>query len=148
MDLLVSLGVNSSLAVQFVIFAVVYTILKYVLFRPYFAAYNERSERTIGKAELAERYIAETRDLEEQFAVQAREMNEQFKSIYDRTRAEALKEYDYLVNEARGRAKSFIDTNNRQIRVQMEAARADLSKEVAGVSQLINQKLIGKDLTL
>lgn len=147
MDLLISLGVNSSLAMQFGIFAIVYAVLKYVLFTPYFAAYNERNNRTVGKTELAERYIAETKALEEKFAQTAQEVNERFKAVYDKTRAEALKDYDQLVNDARARSRTLVEDTQKKIRGELEAARTQISKEVGGIAQLINQKLIGKDLT-
>ena len=54
MDLLIQLGVNHTLAVQLVMFLVTFVILKYVLFEPYYAAFNERQERTVGRTELAD----------------------------------------------------------------------------------------------
>lgn len=147
MDLLISLGVNSTLVIQFATFLVLYAVLKYALFAPYFAAYNERSHRTVGKAELAERYIAETKQMEEQFAAKAQEVNEQFKAIYDKTRSQAMKDYDRLVGEARTRSKALADEAVRKIHKEMDFARAQLGQEVSSVAQLINQKLIGKEIT-
>jgi F0F1-type ATP synthase membrane subunit b/b' len=147
MDLLTSLGVNSTLAVQFGLFLVTYFALKDILFRPYFEAYNERNERTVGKAEQAERFVAETRELEEKFAIRAREVNERYKLVYDRSRNEALKEYDRLVTEARQRAKEMTDGSRGKIQLEMQEARSHLGQEVTGVAQLINRQLIGKDLS-
>jgi F0F1-type ATP synthase membrane subunit b/b' len=147
MELLISLGVNQTLAYQFGIFVVVYLTLKYVLFVPYFHAYNERNERTVGKTELAERFVAETHELEQAYAQKAQEVNERYKSVYDRTRAEAVKEYDRLVGDARAQGKKLIDEARNQVQKEMTSARTQLAQEINGISQLINHKLIGKDLS-
>jgi F-type H+-transporting ATPase subunit b len=147
MDLLTSLGVNSSLFIQFGLFLVVYVVLKHVLFEPYYAAYKERSERTVGKAELAERFVNETKALEEQFSARAQEANEKYMAVYEKTRSEAMKEYDIKVNDARARAKKVVDESRRHIESEVATARVQLNKDTGAVSQLINQKLIGKDLS-
>lgn len=147
MELLTSLGVNQTLAVQFAIFLVTYVALKYFLFGPYYQAYHERNERTVGKTELAERFVAETRELEDKFASRAREVNERYKALYDKSRGEAMKEYDRLVTDARNRTKELVDQSRSQIQKEIEGAKDKLGQEVASVSKLINSQLIGKDLT-
>lgn len=146
MELLTQLGVNSSLGFQLVCFLIVYAILKYVLFTPYFKAYNERNLRTVGQTELAEKFVTETRELEEKFAAKATEVNERYKAVYDKTRSEAAKEYDRMVNESRAQAKRLVDEARSKIQKEMEGARTHLKSEVASVSKLINQKLVGKEL--
>ncbi len=147
MDLLTSLGVDSSIGYQLGIFLTCFAVLKYFLFNPYFAAYNGRNSRTVGQTELAERYLNETKDLEEKYASKAQAVNERFKAVYDKTRNEANKEYDRVVNESRVQAKGLLDASIVSIQKEMEKARTQLNAEVPAVSQLINQKLIGKDLT-
>lgn len=146
MDLLISLGVNSSLAYQLAIFVVCYLVLKYLLFTPYFKAYNERNLRTVGQTELAEQYISETRQLEERFAQRATEINEKYKDVFDKTRAEANRSYDQVVFDARAKAKQLLDDSRKQIGDEMAKVQDQLKSEVGSISQLINQKLVGKDL--
>lgn len=146
MGLLVSLGVNQTLFFQLGIFFAVFIVLKHVLFEPYFKAYVARNEATVGQAELAERYLAETKDLEEQFAVKAQTANERFRAIFEKTRGETVKEHDRLVTEARTRAKSLTDAARKKIQVEVDGAKTQLSKEIPGVSKLIVQKLIGDSL--
>ncbi len=147
MELLTSLGVNSTLGIQFAIFLFCFVVLKYLLFKPYFAAYNERNQRTVGQTELAEKYLLETKDLEERFAVKATEVNERYRAVFEQTRQEANKEFDSVVNGARARAKQLVDDTRKKISTEMESARTKLDAEVGAVSQLINQKMIGKELT-
>ncbi len=144
-NLLSSLGVNDTYYVEFGLFLAVYLTLKYVLFGPYFAAYNQRNDRTVGQTELAERFVNETRELEERFSKRAQEVNERFKAVFDKSRSEAMKEYDRMIGEARTKAKSLVEDTRQRIGTEMETARKQLSSEVGAVSQLINHKLIGKD---
>ncbi len=143
MGLLMSLGVNQTLFFQFGIFVAVFVVLKYVLFVPYFAAFNKRNEATVGQTELAERYLSETKALEEAFAQKAQAANEKYRAVYDQIRADTVKEYDRLVSDARARAKTRTDAARKKIEADMQTARTQLTKEIPGVSQLIVQKLIG-----
>src|ERR1700691_5507646 len=101
MDLLIHLGVNNTLGIQLVTFLITFMVLKYFLFEPYYAAFNERKERTLGKTELAERFISETRELEAKYAERAQAANDRFREVFDKSRGEAVKEYDNLISEAR-----------------------------------------------
>jgi F-type H+-transporting ATPase subunit b len=146
MDLFTQLGVNSTLPYQLATFIVAFVVLKYLLFKPYFAAFNERRERTIGMTELAERFVAEARELEEKYTMRAQEVNDRFREIYDKSRAETMQEYDRLIGEARGKTRAAVEQTRKKIQVEMEGARKQLQSEVGSVTQLISQKLIGKDL--
>lgn len=147
MDLLIQLGVNQTLGIQMATFLIAFVVLKYLLFEPYYAALNERKERTLGKTELAERYIAESRELEEKFTIRAQEANDRFREVFDKSRLEAAREHDRLVTAAREKAKALLDESSRKIQKEMASARTQLNQEVKVVSQLINQKLIGKELS-
>ncbi len=146
MHLLIQLGVNETLAIQFATFLVVFLVLKTLLFGPYFAAYVERKERTLGKTELAERYIAEAQVLEDKYNKEARDANDRYRDVYDKSRSEALKEYDQEVNNARNKSKDLIEQSRVKIAAELQKARTQLEAELPAVAQLINQKLIGKDL--
>jgi len=146
MDLLIQLGVNQTLAIQLIVFLIVFVALKHLLFTPYFAAYKQRQERTVGQTELAERFVAETRELEERYAARAQDANDKFREVYDKARVDAVKEYDKQVSEARAKTKSIIDETAQKIQKEMAAVRSQLTSETSGVSQLMVQKLVGKDL--
>ena len=146
MELLTSLGVNSSLAVQFVIFVVCYGLLKRMLFDPYFAAFDVRSARTVGTTELAEKFATETRELEKQFAARALEVNDRFRQAFEAARQDATREYDRIVAEARSRAKHVVDDTSARVKSEVDGAHAQIRADAAAVSSLISQKLVGKDV--
>jgi len=147
MDMLTQLGVNETLAIQLGMFLVVFVALKYLLFGPYFAAFNERQARTLGKTELAERYLAESRAMEETYALRAREANDRYREVFDKSRAETNKQYEQLVSDARNQSKVRIEEMRAQIRKEIQGVQTQLTQEVPAVSQLINHKLIGKEFS-
>lgn len=145
MELLTSLGINSTTYIHLAIFLVVFVVLKDFVFKPYFRAFVERNDRTVGQTETAEKYSVDTKALEAQYAEKAREINEQFKQIYDKTRQGATKEYDRLVAEARARSKELVEQARTSIQSEIQAARLQLSAEVPVLSELISNQLVGRE---
>lgn len=143
MELLKTLGLDSTVAFQFGIFLIVYLFLSNLLFKPYLKAFNKRKEQTVGKTDTAERYISETQDLENEYETKAREINQQFKVIYDESRTLALKEHDRLVSEARAKAKSLTEKAQQEITSQMQAAQQELQSQIPVIAKTITGQVIG-----
>jgi F0F1-type ATP synthase membrane subunit b/b' len=147
MDLLRGLGVVPEfLGYHLVIFLMTYLFLHFVLFRPYFKAYLGRVERTMGRAEMAERYLAESRSLQAEYEAKAQELSHKYRAIFDSSRAKAMREYDQMVNEARQAAKAEFETAKKSIAAEMQGARKNLQAEVPVLSEVITARLLGKDL--
>lgn len=146
MEIFKTLGINETIFMQFGIFMVVYLFLSNVLFKPYLKAFTKRKEQTVGKTDLAERFIEEAKELEVEYSTKARAMNQKTKEIFDASRSEALKAHDEVVAEARDKAKGIIETTRKEIETQVEAARQQLDTEVPAISKSINQQVIGKEL--
>ena len=146
MEILTALGVNSTLGIQFIIFLVAYVFLTTLVFKPYHRAYEERVKRTEGNTDLAERILTESKDLELQFEQKARALNNETKIIFDHSRTEAMKEYDRMVSQARDRAKSIMEKTRLQIGHEFESARAELNKEIPGITKTVVQKMMGQEV--
>lgn len=145
MEIFTSLGLDETLFVQMGVFLVVFVVLKKLLFEPYFAAYRERKERTVGQTEAAERYVNEARELEQQYSSKAQQINQQFKSIYDQSRVEAMKEYDQVIQVARNNSKQWTEQARSKIQKEVREAREKMSPDIPAISQLITAKLMGKE---
>jgi F-type H+-transporting ATPase subunit b len=146
MELLRGLGVNATVGIQLVIFLATYLVLHFVLFKPYFRAYVNRVERTMGRAELAERFLAESQHLQTEYERRARELSAQTKTIFDGSRTQAMREYDQLVNEARQAAKASFESSKQKINTEMAGARQGLQGEIPNLAEVITARLLGKDL--
>lgn len=145
MELLSALGVNQTVAIQFIIFVVVYFVLNKVLFTPYIAALEERRSRTEGQSEKAEQFMEEAKALHDQYAVKVREMNAQQKDIYDQARGEAMKRYEQIVVGAREKSKNTIEEAQKTLKADLQKIRQQAEQEIPAITSLITERLIGKE---
>lgn len=140
-----SLGVNSTIWIQLVIFVFAYAVILNLVVKPYYNAYLERQKRTQGNQNLAETLTTQARDLEAAYQAKARELNLQIKDIYDRARSEASKEQDKINTEAREKAKAYLDSARAELKDESNRAREALIKEAPLVGQAITDRLLAKD---
>lgn len=145
MELLTALGVNQTVAIQFIIFVAVYIVLNKVLFTPYIAALDERRERTEGQSETAEKYFEEAKTLQEQYTAKMRELNDRQKDIYDQSRGEAQKRYDEVVTTAREKTKNVVENAQKELKAEALKIRQQAEKEIPMLSSLITERLTGKE---
>ncbi len=146
MEILLALGVNTTIWFQLGCFLVAFLAVSQLIFKPYLAAHNERVRRTAGQEDSAERVLQEVTSLRTQYESKAREVNSTFRAIYDQSRTEAMREHDRLVTAAREMTSKYIDENRRQIAGEMDKARKELTKEAPAVGAAIAGRLIGKEL--
>jgi F0F1-type ATP synthase membrane subunit b/b' len=148
MELLKSLGVDSTLWIQLVCFLVSYLAFSNLILKPYAAALAEREKRTIGSEEAAVRLLENATDLESEYEVKARSLHSKIKSVYDQSRSEAGKECDRRTQLARAEATEALERSRAEISNQIVAARKALSSEVPAIGAVIASKLAGKEISL
>ena len=148
LSLLSALGVNETIWIQLGCFLVSYVALTQLIFKPYLKAYHERENRTVGGEETAIRIIEEAQELTGTYEKKAREMNSEIKHVYDRKRAEAMKDYEAMLAEARENSSTLIEAAREKVKTEVEAARKKLSAEIPAVSSAIATRLAGKDLSI
>jgi len=143
MEMLKSLGIDSTIIIQFFVFLAGYVVLTRLVFKPYFKAYLERYNRTTGSEDLASQIDSETELLEKEFEENAKAINFKIKKIFDDEKKVALQKQDGLVKDAylkatelRNKSKLKLDENKKSIMDQLE-------KEVEPLSELIKQKVLG-----
>ena len=147
MDIITSLGLNMTIASQFVIFLVTYVFLSNLVFKPYFKAYQERKKRTVGNEETAHRVISETQELEKTYEKKARKINDEFKAMYDSARSVAMREHDQIVSEARAHAQQLLSKARTELKAQADSAHSQIVTEAPSVAKVMVSKLLGKDVT-
>jgi F-type H+-transporting ATPase subunit b len=148
MEILRSLGVDWTLFIHLVCFGISYFFLTTFVLKPYAAAHHERERRTVGNEEVAARLIEEAHKLQEKYEQRARALNSEIKGYYDKSRTEAMEQYDQLVSGAR--AEANIVTKGAQAEVQREVgnARKALVAEIPSVAATIASKLAGKEISV
>jgi F0F1-type ATP synthase membrane subunit b/b' len=148
MEILKSLGVDSTLWIHLACFLISYVALTQLILRPYMAAAKEREARTVGGEENAVRIIDEANNLHSEYEQKARSVNSEIKGFYDQSRSAAMKEYDRLVEAARNEANQLLTASRTEIAGEVQTARRTLSSDIPNVATAIASKLAGKEISL
>ncbi len=104
---------------QIILFLVLWTFLRRLLFEPHLAVLKNREERNAGALKEASRVKAE-----------AEEMGGQYRTRLTGIRAGAMQQVDTVYREA-----------EEQARVVIESARADAASTMAGLRETLAQEL-------
>lgn len=145
--LIVSLGINPTLWTQLAIFLVTFAILNWIVFKPYYKAYEEREKRTVGSKEGTDKIMIETNRLQSQYETEARKVNDQIKQAFDLARQNALTEQNKILAEARDQAAATLKSARQSLEKEIQSARQTLKSEVTEIGAAITDKLIGKEAT-
>jgi len=145
MAILNQLGINQTIFFQFVIFAIAYITLYFLVFKPYTAALTEREVRTKGGEELAGELHRQAQELQSNYEKKARHINSQIKEIFDQYRTEAGKETDAIVGKARSEAQALMEKARQKVTAEISNAEKKLHDDVPQVAQAIASKLLAKN---
>ncbi len=148
MELLKSIGINSTLWIHFACFAVAYLSLSNFLFKPYAAALRERESRTVGNEERAARMLDEAAEIHTQYEQKAKLVSAAIRTEYDKSRAEAMHEYDQVVTSARSEAAKALEHSRQLISTELGKAKTLLAQEVPSVTSAIASKMAGREISL
>lgn len=142
MDIFGQLGINTTAAFQFVLFAIALTFLSKVVFAPYAHALEERQKRTKGSEDLALEYQTKSIEMQNEYEGKLRDLNSQIKTSVDQAKAEATKDYEALVSKARQESEELVQNNRQKVAASVQQAMADLKSQTSAVAMAITTKLL------
>ncbi len=144
MDILAQLGINFTAVIQFVLFSIVMIFLSKFVFAPYAHALEEREARTKGGEDLALEFHNKATELQSEYETKLVSLNKDMKEIIDASKAEASKNMEAAVTEARKTADQLIADNKVNIANSVKKAESELKNETNSAALLITNKLLGK----
>ena len=142
MEILAQLGIDSTAFVQFGIYVVSFFTFYYLIFKPYFEAFNKRVEHTFGSQENSEKIVEQTNELKVEFDRKTQSINESYKEIFDNQRTLAMNEHDRIIGEARDKAKSIIENTREKIKSEIDKTKTELQTHIPEVSNQVVEKLL------
>lgn len=143
LQILLQLGANETVFIQFGLFVVTISFLTVVVYGPYFKAYDQRMNQTKGADQVADETQNEAKKLEVIYQTKAREINEKIKSIYEDIRKGALDQVSTVVNAGKSQVSATADQARAQIQAQKNNAEKDLALVSQEVATEISKKLTG-----
>ena len=148
MEILRSLGVDSTLFIQLACFLVSYLAISQLVLKPYMRALHERENRTVGSEESSVRLIEEANELHAAYEKKARSIHTEIKAYYDQSRTAAMKESEQVISASRELAATELEKARALIAAEIQRARQTLSSEIPSVSAAIASKFAGKEITV
>ena len=122
--------------------------LYYILFKPMLAYLDERTAAIEGErqkaSQLEERVNARMADYEARLEKAQAEVAD----LRTTRRAEAVAQYNALINEARQKAEAQVAVALEQLGTEREAARASLEQTAAGLGAQIATRVLGRDVAV
>lgn len=143
LQILLQLGANETVFIQFGLFVVTISFLTVVVYGPYFKAYDQRMNQTKGADQVADETQNEAKKLEVIYQTKAREINEKIKSIYEDIRKGALDQVSTVINAGKSQVSATADQARAQIQAQKNNAEKDLALVSQEVATEISKKLTG-----
>lgn len=140
MEILLQLGANKTVFVQFLIFIVSISFLTVFVYGPYFKAYDQRLKQTKGADQVAQETQDEVKKIESIFRTRAREINEKIKNFFDSSRALSNTTATILINDA----KEVVSNLTESARKEIEKQKVTAEKEILIISQTVAAEISKK----
>lgn len=145
LQLVQSLGINSTVWTQLGIFLTSFIFLYTIVFRPYFQAHYERHRRTEGGKEDTSQILQSNQVLQAEYERRARDVNDKVRLAFEKAKTEALQEQSNILGRARDSATHQIKLSRDKLEKELQTARQQLSQEIREIGVIVATKLIGAE---
>ncbi|HLV65764.1 MAG TPA: ATP synthase F0 subunit B [Polyangiaceae bacterium] len=140
----VTLDFDNTVILQALLFTALLLILKPLLFDPVLRVFSLREERTEGERKVARELQERAVELLERYERELGRVNEVATRERERLRAETAKLENEIMREAREATARIIEEGRRRIEAEVNAIRFDLARESQRASELIVQRVLGR----
>jgi F-type H+-transporting ATPase subunit b len=139
---------NATLPLMALQFVLLTTILTFVFYKPVAKVLEERETLISGNLTTASEKLLQADSLYEQYDEQLTEARKSAQSIILASEKEAKQIVASEIEQARKDAAKLIDKTNRELETQKTIALEKLETQVDELSDLIKEKLLGKEVVL
>jgi F-type H+-transporting ATPase subunit b len=133
------------MAIQFVLLTVVLT---FVFYKPVSKVLDERESYINGNLTQASEKLTKADELYKQYDEQLKTARANAQSIIAQSEKEAKDVVATDISQARTDASKLIELTNKELEAQKSIALQQLELQVDELSQLIKEKLLGKEVVL
>ena len=133
------------MAIQFVLLTVVLT---FIFYKPVSKVLEDREEYISGNLTQASDKLIKADELYKQYDEQLKTAKINAQATIAKAEKEAKDSVALEIGEARADAAKLIERTNKELEAQKSTALAQLETQVDELSQLIKEKLLGKEVVL
>jgi F-type H+-transporting ATPase subunit b len=139
-------NLDKSLIVQVINFLLLLFLLTKLLYKPFVAKMEERSQAIKKSLEESQAARLEAQRQREEHAAKIQAAYAEAQAIRATALAEAAEEQRRLVESARGEASRLVESARAEMAADLRRARQELRQEVADLSIAVAEKLVRKSL--
>ena len=139
---------NATLPLMALQFVLLTTVLTFTYYKPVGKLLEERETLISGNLATASERLLKADELYQQYDEQLKEARKNAQSIILESEKEAKQIVALEIDQARKDATSLIDKTNKELEAQKTLALEKLETQVDELSDLIKEKLLGKEVVL
>jgi F-type H+-transporting ATPase subunit b len=136
------ISLDRSLLIQALNFIILLVVLQRILYKPFLAKMNERTEAIRKSLDEAQAARAQAARQAEENAERLRQAYAEAAQIRARALAEAAEEQRRLVDAARAESQRLVESAKAQLEADVRRARDELRREVTGLAIAVAEKLV------
>ncbi|MBI1846714.1 MAG: F0F1 ATP synthase subunit B [Candidatus Rokubacteria bacterium] len=140
------INLDKSLIIQAINFIILLVVLHRVLYKPFLAKMNERTEAIRKSLDEAQAARAQAAKQAEENAARLRQTYAEAAEIRERAVKEAGEEQRRLVEAARAESQRLVESARAQMDADIRRARDELRREVSGIAVAVAEKLVRRSL--
>jgi F-type H+-transporting ATPase subunit b len=133
------------MAIQFILLTV---ILTFIFYKPVSKVIDERETYINGNLTTASESLIKADELYKEYDEQLKTARVNAQAIIAQSEKEAKDTVALEIDQARKDATQLIERTNKELEAQKSVALEQLETQVDELSQLINEKLLGKEVVL
>jgi len=139
---------NATLPLMAIQFVLLTTVLTFIFYKPVSKVLDDRENFISGNLAEASEKLTTAEDLYKQYDEQLKTAKVNAQSIIAKSEKEAKDVVAVEIDQARKDATDLIDRTNKELEAQKSLALQQLESQVDELSQLIKEKLLGKEVVL
>ena len=140
------ISLDKSLIVQVINFLILLFILKRLLYKPFLAKMEERTQAIQKSLDEAQAARAQATRQQEENETRLRAAHAEAAAIRAQARKEASEEQKRLVEAARAESQRLVEGAKAQMDADVRRAREELRREVADLATAVAEKLVRRSL--
>lgn len=122
-------------------------VLSWLLYKPVLKMLNERKAKIAGQIDSAEAKLSEADRLKTEYEEKLKNIEAERASILDAARAQANKNSQQIVTEAKGEAENIRNRAMLDIQREQEKAKDEMKNQIVEISSLISSKFIAEKMS-
>jgi F-type H+-transporting ATPase subunit b len=139
---------NATLPLMAIQFVLLMVVLTFIFYKPVSKVLEDREEYINGNLTQASDKLIKADELYKQYDEQLKTAKVNAQATIAKAEKEAKDSVALEIGEARADAAKLIERTNKELEAQKSTALAQLETQVDELSQLIKEKLLGKEVVL